>query len=130
MKLLLDTHIFLWYITGDSNLSSTVLGLIRDPANDVYLSSISIWEIIVKYQLGKLPLPTSPEIFIPMQRQRHHIKSLSLDEGSVANLISLPSLHKDPFDRMLICQAIQHKLSFISTDKLIQQYSAHVPLIS
>ena len=102
MKLLLDTHIFLWYITGDSRLPAVVLPLIRDPANEVYLSVVSIWEAIVKYQLGKLLLPQSPDAYIPQQRQRHKIESLPLDEGSVTNLAKLPALHKDPFDRMLL----------------------------
>lgn len=67
MRLLLDTHIFLWYITGDSRLPAIVLPLIRDPANEVYLSVVSIWEAIVKYQLGKLLLPQSPDAYIPQQ---------------------------------------------------------------
>lgn len=129
MELLLDTHIFLWYITGDPRLPSNVLELIREPANEVYLSPVSIWEIIVKYQLGKLPLQQSPEVFIPLQRQRHHLKSLPLDEESVTRLLLLPSLHKDPFDRMLICQAIQNNLTLISTDDAIHSYSDQVLLI-
>ena len=65
MKLLLDTHIFLWFINGDSRLTSATLAAIRDPSNQVYLSAVSFWEVAVKYQLGKLPLPDSPEIFSP-----------------------------------------------------------------
>ena len=87
MKLLLDTHIFLWFISGNPKLSTPVLNAIRDPNNEVYLSVVSIWESIVKYQLNKLPLPQSPEIYLPQQRVRHQIASLSLDEDSVAQLI-------------------------------------------
>jgi len=129
MNLLLDTHIFLWYITGDSRLPATVVPLIRDPTNEVYLSSVSVWETIVKYQLGKLPLPQPPEFYIPQQRQRHQISSLPLDEGSVVHLGRLPLLHKDPFDRMLICQAIQHGLLLVSTDDAVRSYAAYVSLI-
>ncbi|MCL0057434.1 type II toxin-antitoxin system VapC family toxin [Dehalococcoidia bacterium] len=129
MKLLLDTHIFLWYITGDPRLPASVLPFIRDPANEAYLSPVSVWETIVKYQLGKLPLPQSPEAYVRQQRQRHRIKSLPLDEASVTNLAQLPALHKDPFDRMLICQAIQHKLTLVSTDDAVRNYSAHISLI-
>ncbi len=103
MKLLLDTHIFLWFISGDNRLSDDQRDSIQDPGNEVFLSVASLWEIIVKYQLGKLPLPQSPESYIPLQRQRHLIASLPLDEASVAQLAKLPPIHRDPFDRMLIC---------------------------
>ena len=129
MNLLLDTHIFLWYITGDPRLPATVVPLIRDPTNEVYLSSVSVWETIVKHQLGKLPLPQPPEFYIPQQRQRHQISSLPLDEESVVHLGRLPPLHKDPFDRMLICQAIQHGLLLVSTDDAVRGYSDYVSLI-
>jgi len=129
MRLLLDTHIFLWYIAGDRRLPATILPLIRDPASEVYLSAVSVWEIMVKYHLGKLPLPRSPNIYIPRQRQRHQIASLSLDEDSVTHLAKLPALHKDPFDRMLICQAIQHGLTLASADDAVRTYSAHVSVI-
>ncbi len=129
MRLLLDTHIFLWYITGDAHLPAAVLPLIRDPANEVYLSVVSVWEAMVKHQLGKLPLPRSPDPYVPQQRQRHKIESLPLDEDSVMNLAKLPPLHKDPFDRMLICQAIQHSLTIASADSAMRAYFVHVSLI-
>ncbi|MBW4563991.1 MAG: type II toxin-antitoxin system VapC family toxin [Mojavia pulchra JT2-VF2] len=122
MKILLDTHIFLWFISGDNRLSIDVIDAIRAPDNTVYLSFVSIWECIVKYQLGKLPLPESPEIYLPKQRDRHQIANLDLDEGSVSQLASLPSLHKDPFDRMLICQALQHGLTIATVDSAIRAY--------
>jgi PIN domain nuclease of toxin-antitoxin system len=129
MEILLDTHIFLWYITRDLRLPTNVLEVIRNPTNEIYLSPVSIWEVIVKYQLGKLPLPQPPEVYIPLQRQRHQIKSLPLDEESVTKLSFLPALHKDPFDRMLICQAVQHGLTLASSDEAIRSYSAHLLLI-
>ena len=77
MKILLDTHIFLWFISGDNRLSTDVRDAIRDSGNQVYLSVVSIWESIVKYQLGKLPLPESPEIYFPKQRVRKACRRLS-----------------------------------------------------
>lgn len=65
MKILLDTHIFLWFISGDSRLLADVRNAICDPENEVYLSAVSVWEVIVKYQLGKLPLPEPPETYLP-----------------------------------------------------------------
>ena len=76
MKLLLDTHIFLWYISGDDRLSKSIRDIIRNLDNQVYLSVVSIWEAIVKYNLGKLPLPYPPALYLPKQRHQHQISSL------------------------------------------------------
>jgi len=122
MKVLLDTHIFLWFISYDSRLSINVQNIIRDPNNEIYLSIVSIWEAIIKYQLGKLPLPESPEIYFPKQRDRHQILNLDLDESSVAQLAKLPLLHRDPFDRMLICQALENSLAIATVDAAIRKY--------
>ena len=122
MKLLLDTHIFLWFISGSNHLSITFRSHIQEPDNTVYLSVVSLWECIIKYQLGKLPLPESPEIYLPKQREQHRIDSLTVDEASVAQLITLPSLHRDPFDRLLICQALQHNLTIVTADARVMAY--------
>ena len=126
MKILLDTHIFLWFISGDAQLSTDVRDAIRDPDNEVYLSAVSVWEAIVKYQLGKLPLPEPPETYLPKQRDFHQIVSLALDESSVAQLAKLPPLHRDPFDRMLICQALEKGLTIATVDGAIRAYSVSV----
>ena len=122
MRILLDTHIFLWFISGDSQLSVDVRDAIRDPDNEVYLSAISVWEILVKYQLGKLPLPEHPETYLPKQRDLHQILSLALDESSVAQLAKLPPLHRDPFDRMIVCQALQNDLTIATVDAAVRAY--------
>lgn len=126
MRLLLDTHIFLWYITGDRRLGDRIRDAISDPKNDVYLSVISLWESIVKHKLGKLPLPGSPETYLPEQRERHMVSSLELDKASVANLASLPPIHRDPFDRMLVSQAIQHDLTIVTVDDAVCAYTNNV----
>ncbi|MCP4599544.1 MAG: type II toxin-antitoxin system VapC family toxin [Proteobacteria bacterium] len=126
MKLLLDTCTFLWIISDDPNLSTAARKIFLDEQNDVYLSSISTWEIAVKHGLGKLPLPEPPDRFIPKQRERHNIDPLPLDELSTLQLHRLPPLHKDPFDRMLICQAIAHSLTILTPDQLISDYPIRV----
>ncbi|MGK7880832.1 MAG: type II toxin-antitoxin system VapC family toxin [Crocosphaera sp.] len=126
MKILLDTHIFLWFISGDNRLSIDIRNCIRDSDNEVYLSVVSIWEYIVKYQLGKLPLPEPPEIYLPRQRNLHEIINLNLDENSVTQLAKLPPLHRDPFDRMLICQALQYNLIIATVDKAIRNYQVRI----
>lgn len=122
MRILLDTHIFLWYISADKHLPPTIQQHIRQPNNEVYLSVVSLWEVIIKYQLGKMPLPQSPEAYLPQQRQKHQIRSLDVDETSVQQLIKLPALHNDPFDRLLICQAIEHNMVMATVDRHILAY--------
>ena len=122
MKILLDTCEFLWLISGDPKISSQALSAILDPRNSVFLSTVSVWEISVKYGLGKLVLPEAPALFVTRQRELHRIESLALDENSVAQLSGLPALHRDPFDRMLICQALAHGMTLASSDPLVGQY--------
>ena len=119
MKILLDTHIFLWFISRDQRLPTDVQEIIQDLDNEIYLSVVSTWEAIVKYQLGKLPLPESPEIYFPKHCDRHQILNLDLDQASVTQLAKLPSLHRDPFDRMLICQAIQNDMAIATVDEAV-----------
>ena len=84
---------------------------------------MSAWEIAVKHALGRLPLPEPPAQFVPVERERHGIEALALDEDTVLHLARLPRLHRDPFDRMLVCQALVHGLVVLSPDPLVSQYS-------
>ena len=122
MRLLLDTCTFLWWSTGSENIPARVRSLVADPANEVWLSVVSVWEIGLKHALGRLPLPEPTERFVPRERERHGFASLVLDEESTLHLSRLPPLHKDPFDRMLVCQGIEHGLSLVTPDRLITQY--------
>ncbi len=122
MKLLLDTHIFLWYISGDPQLSAAWRSVLDAPANMVYLSVVSIWEASIKYHLGKLPLPAPPEMYLPQQRRKHSIAALPLNENDIAALGTLPALHRDPFDRALICQALANGLTLVTVDAAVHAY--------
>ncbi|MDJ0572684.1 MAG: type II toxin-antitoxin system VapC family toxin [Pleurocapsa sp. MO_192.B19] len=122
MKLLLDTHIFLWLIDDDKRLSEQYRQAIQNPNNEKFLSVVSIWECVIKHQLGKLDFPSSPETYLPKERRKHLIKTLTVDENSIAQLVKLPLLHKDPFDRLIIAQALQHELIIMTEDKLILAY--------
>ena len=122
MKLLLDTCTFLWIITDDPELSKSARALFVDPENEVYLSAVSTWELAIKHALGRLPLPEPPERFIPAQRQQHNIAALPLEEGATLYLSRLPHFHNDPFDRMLICQAIMYGMIILTPDEQVAQY--------
>ncbi|HWR59543.1 MAG TPA: type II toxin-antitoxin system VapC family toxin [Thermodesulfovibrionales bacterium] len=122
----MDTCTFLWIVSGSPELSDTSRRLYTDPDNDVFLSVVSAWEILVKHNLGKLPLPEAPHKFIKKWRSLHSIDSLQLDEASVLQLSRLPEYHKDPFDRILICQAIANSLVILTPDTNITKYPVRV----
>jgi PIN domain nuclease of toxin-antitoxin system len=126
MKLLLDTCTFLWIAADAPALSGKARELFREPENEVYLSAASTWEIGIKHHLGKLPLPEVPGQFVPAMREHHAIDALSIDEESVLHTARLPELHRDPFDRLLVGQAIVHGLTLLTPDPLIAQYSVRV----
>ena len=122
MNLLLDTCTFLWVLNGAPELSSRAAGLVRDPGNDVLFSSASAWEIAIKHSLGHLRLPERPERYVSEERAARGIAALGIDEESALHVARLPALHRDPFDRMLVAQAIVHGLSILTPDPLITQY--------
>jgi PIN domain nuclease of toxin-antitoxin system len=124
MRLLLDTHIFLWYISADPKLSPTFRDAIRDPANQVFLSVASVWEATIKYAIGKLPLPEAPATYLPRERIAHQIVSLPVEEPAFLHLAALPLLHRDPFDRMLVAQTLQHQLMLVTEDTTVRAYPA------
>ncbi|NOT55975.1 MAG: type II toxin-antitoxin system VapC family toxin [Deltaproteobacteria bacterium] len=123
MRILLDTCTFLWLVTDAPELSDSVRKIFAEIENEVYLSAVSTWEIALQYSLGRLQLPMPPEQYIPEQRTRHEISFLPLHEDATLFLKRVPRMHKDPFDRMLICQALVHDLIILTPDPLISQYA-------
>jgi PIN domain nuclease of toxin-antitoxin system len=126
MRLLLDTQIFLWYVAASNRLPRRIRDAIRNPDNEIFLSVVSVWEAIIKWQIGKLPLAEPPQRYLPRLREQHQILSLAVEEASVLRLAHLPPLHQDPFDRLLICQAIQHGLTIATVDRRIRSYPVTV----
>ena len=126
MKLLLDTHAFLWFVAANPKLPATFRVAIQNPANELFLSVASVWEVVIKYQIGKLPLPSTPGEYMSRQRAIHGIASLPVDEGAMSHLARMPSLHNDPFDRLLVAQALQHGLTVVKVDPAIMAYPVAV----
>ena len=122
MKLLLDTVTFLWLAEGDPKLSDRARRLIVDPANEVFLSAASAWEIAIKHGLGRLHLRVAPQDYVPEQRRLHRIESLPISEDEVLQVGKLPNLHRDPFDRVIVAQAIVHGTSVATPDDMIRKY--------
>ena len=126
MRVLLDTCTFLWIALESPQLSSPARDAFQSPDNEVFLSAVSAWEIAVKHRLGRLPFPEAAETYVPRMRERHGVEPLALDEAEALHLARLPDLHHDPFDRMLVCQAIVHGMILLTPDELITQYPVRV----
>ncbi|MEH2163269.1 MAG: type II toxin-antitoxin system VapC family toxin [Nostoc sp.] len=127
MKVLLDTHIFIWWDSEPEKLSQNILSLLQRTDTKLYVSIVSLWEIQIKSQLGKLTLSQSLEDIYDSQN-KNGISFLSVIPAHVLNLNTLPLHHKDPFDRMLISQALVEGLTLISIDQIFKLYD--VPLFS
>lgn len=128
MKIILNTCPFLWLASADHRLSPLARELISDPGNEVFFSAVSAWEISVKHWIRRLPLPEglTPAEFVPEARRRHSVEPLPVIESEAFELTRLPTLHSDPFDRMLICQAIANEMAIVTPDRLIRQYPISV----
>jgi PIN domain nuclease of toxin-antitoxin system len=123
VKLLLDTAAFLWIAGGGhAKLSRPSREAIGDIENQLYLSAASVWEICVKYRRGRLPLPSPPEQIIANESRRRGIESLAFSEAAALRVSQLPDIHADPFDRMLICQAIEHAMTIVTPDAIVRSY--------
>ena len=122
MKLLLDTHIFLWFIMGSSSLSVHARDLIEDVENQKFLSVASLWEIAIKSSLGKLILSGPFDTIIPQQLSLNGFELLNIDVNHTAVVATLPFHHRDPFDRLLIAQAMVEKMPIVSVDAAFDAY--------
>jgi PIN domain nuclease of toxin-antitoxin system len=126
MKILLDTCTFLWIASNSPRLSKSAAAAFPDRANECYLSAASAWEIAIKYATGRLSLSEKPDVFIPRVREASDIESLEIDEESAMRAGRLPGFHSDPFDRMLVAQAIVHGMTILTPDPEIERYGVRV----
>ncbi len=126
MKVLLDTHTFLWWITDDPKLSLRVRGIISDGENEIFVSAATGWEIAIKSQIGRLKLPDEPQRFILEQMKINGMKSLPIEMRHALHVSTLPTYHQDPFDRILIAQAQMEDLPVLSADPEIGKYEVTI----
>lgn len=123
MKVLIDTHVFIWWTSDQTNLSPYVSNLLTDANTKAILSIASIWEMQIKSSLGKLTFKTALQELIEDEVKRNQIKLLPIDLSHIYALSNLPNHHKDPFDRLLIAQAINEGLTIVSIDEKFDSYN-------
>jgi len=127
VKYLLDTHVFLWWLLDDPRLSQTAREIISDPKTTLFFSVVSAWEIAIKARFGKIKFITKPlERFLREELQANDVQVLPVLLHHVLREHTLPLLHRDPFDRMLIAQALEEHLTLITSDARIKAYNVPV----
>ncbi len=123
MRILLDTHYWLWMATGDRRVSPAMREALESRRNDVFVSAASIWETAIKYRLGKLALPLPPHVYAPTMLARAGFQSLAITTAHAAAVAALPDLHRDPFDRLLVAQALAEDLTLATADPVVRSYA-------
>jgi PIN domain nuclease of toxin-antitoxin system len=125
MRVLLDSQAFLWFVMGDSRISAAAKAQIEDPAFEKLISPSSYWEIAIKVSVGKLSLTEPFDVLIPREIHNGGFVILPISIGHAASVVTLPYHHRDPFDRMLIAQAIVEKISVVSSDGQFDAYGVN-----
>ena len=123
MRLLLDTHTFIWYVTNNSKLSSTAQKLINEGSNEVLLSVASIWEMAIKHSIGKLTFELPFMTFIELQMQQNSMELLNIKIEHLDVVANLPLHHRDPFDRLIISQVMVEQIPIVGIDRAFDSYS-------
>lgn len=127
MRLLLDTHCWLWFLLTPERLNERAREILIEAENEIFLSAASAWEIVIKFRLGKLKLPQPPSEYIPDRLATLGHDSLPIRQEHVLRIEGLPPHHRDPFDRILIAQAQVESLSLMTADKVLTAYD--VPIL-
>lgn len=128
MKLLLDTHLLLWASGTPERLSQEAIALITTPENELYFSAASLWEIAIKNALGRPDFQINTRLMRRGLLENGYIEMTITGEHTIA-VEALPALHKDPFDRILICQALVEGLILLTSDQLVAQYSGPIQIL-
>jgi PIN domain nuclease of toxin-antitoxin system len=122
MKFLLDTGVFLWSLAAEHKLNQRAKDILTSAKTELYFSAASSWEIAIKFALGSLPLPKAPSEYIPHALRSWAIRSLNITHEHALSAGELPAHHRDPFDRLLIAQALEEQLTLLTADRVFQKY--------
>ena len=126
MRLLLDTHVWLWLQVSPERFSKTTLDLLADTRNELWLSTASCWEMAIKYALGSLPLPAPPSEYVPSRMERTGTTALPLLPIHALMVADLPPHHRDPFDRLLVVQAQHERVSLVTAGPAFRSYDVDI----
>ena len=126
MRILLDTHCWLWWIAEPDKLNENARRQIEDHGNTIFLSAASSWEIAIKYSIGKLKLPEPPEQFVPKRLARDAVSPLAIQHVHALHVARLPKHHRDPFDRLIISQAQLEGISIMTVDQQFELYEVEL----
>jgi len=125
-QILIDTHIFLWLFLEPERFTKTAIEFVKNrKENEFYLSHASSWEVSIKFGAGKLKLPKPPELFIPQRMQRSGYLHLPIELEHALNVHSLPQIHRDPFDRLIVSQAKLENMSILTADPIFSKYGVN-----
>jgi PIN domain nuclease of toxin-antitoxin system len=123
---LLDTHVWLWMLVSPERLGPTALGLLTDTSSRPLLSAVTSWEIAIKYALGRLELPMPPAAYVPDRMRRTGVEGLLISHAHTLRVASLEAHHRDPFDRLLVAQALEENVPILTADPVFAQYDVEV----
>ena len=126
MKYLLDAHTFLWATSDDRRLSGTASEIFTNRSNELFLSAAGVWEVMIKAQIGKLPLPLPVASYLKRQLALNRIQVLPIGFEHIVRIEQLPLHHRDPFDRILVAQSIEEKMPIVSADPVLRRYPVKV----
>lgn len=129
MRLLLDTHILIWVLSGSDRLNRQARAAIIEPENDVFFSAVNTWEIAIKASLGRADFRVDPEL-VMAEAAEIGLQELTLTAEVAAKVAALPLYHRDPFDRLLIAQAISERAQFYTADPILKNYGDIVSLVT
>ena len=126
MKILIDTHCWLWWLVSPDQLNTDAKQHIADPRNTIFLSAVSAWEIVIKVGIGKLSLPEPPARYIPSRLTAQGMSALAIEQAHVLQVASLPLVHRDPFDRLLVAQSQVERLPLLTADRQLTAYDVEI----
>ena len=126
MRVLLDTHVLLWWLRDDPRLSPTARTMMADGRTELLWSAASSWELAIKVRIGKIRLPSAPRIYVPQKLREQNLTPLSVEQSHALQVAELPLHHRDPFDRLLVAQCQVERLPLLTSDRLLRQYDVEL----